>query len=593
MREQLRPILFLLRESWRVSPRAAVFAFLEAVAKLLEGLSPAFYAMVVAGVAAGDPRLALLGGGLVAAVVGSNALISIWGTRFRVGLMQAMADRSEARTAELLAGLRTLSHHGDPETLDTVQALRERGGTVGFGYNSLMNAVRSFIAPLTALVVAVGADWRLALVALAGIPQILVTGRITRLHKAAEEAGAEPSRRLGALMDLTADRSGAAELRTFGARGFLLARLDRAAEEWTAPTVTATGRVALLTLGTSLLFYLPAVAVIAWMGRDALAGAVTLAAMTVAVTSLENLQNAARNISMGITTLQNSLRSVNRHLWLEDRAEEDARAHAGSLAPPAALHDGIRLRGVTFTRPGADDPVIDRLDLHLPAGSTVALVGENGAGKSTLVDLLLGMHDLDSGTIEIDGIPLTDMDLAAWRERSAGAFQDHARLEYSAQQSIGLGDLPAVDDPEAATRALEEASATDVMTALPNGLGTMLGTRWEGGRGLSGGQWQRLAIARGMMRTAPLLRVLDEPTSALDPATEDALFTRYAQAGRRTAGRGGITLLVTHRFSTVAAADLVVVLDGGAVVEQGTHRELMELGGRYRDLYEVQARGYA
>jgi ATP-binding cassette subfamily B protein len=149
-----------------------------------------------------------------------------------------------------------------------------------------------------------------------------------------------------------------------------------------------------------------------------------------------------------------------------------------------------------------------------------------------------------------------------------------------------------VDDPEAAGRALEEAAAADVLTALPAGLGTVLGTRWEGGHELSGGQWQRLAIARGMMRTAPLLRVLDEPTSALDPATEDALFTRYARAGRRTVRQGGITLLVTHRFSTVAAADLVVVLDRGRVVEQGTHGELMALEGRYRELYELQAHGY-
>ncbi|MGP9538891.1 ABC transporter ATP-binding protein [Brachybacterium sp. AOP43-C2-M15] len=593
MREQLRPIRHLLRESWATSPRAAVFAFLESVAKLLEGLSPALYGMIVAGVVAGDARIALLGGALVAAVVGTNAVLSIWGTRYRVGLLQAMADRSEARIAELLASLRTLSHHSDPETLDIVQALRERGGAVGMGYNSLMNALRSFIAPLTALIVAIGADWRLALVALAGIPQILITGRITRIQKAAEDAGAEPARRLGALMDLTADRSGASEVRLYGARGFLLTRLRRAAEAWTAPAVSAARRVAVLTLAMSLLFYVPAVAVIAWMGIDAIAGAVTLAAMTVAVTSLENLQNAARSISMGITSLQNSLRAVNRYLWLEDRVREDSRAHPGDLAPPRRLADGIELRDVTFTWPGSGTPAIDQLDLRLPAGTTVALVGENGAGKSTLVDLMLGMHDLDSGTIAVDSTPLTELDVAAWRERSAGAFQDHARLEYTAQQSIGLGDLPAVDDPGAAGRALDEAAATDVLSALPAGLGTVLGTSWTGGRGLSGGQWQRLAIARGMMRTAPLLRVLDEPTSALDPATEDALFARYARAGRQTARSGGITLLVTHRFSTVAAADLVVVLDGGRVVEQGTHQELMALDGRYRELYEIQERGYS
>ncbi|MCG7311387.1 ABC transporter ATP-binding protein [Brachybacterium sp. ACRRE] len=592
MRESIRPILFVLRESWKVSPRACVFAFLETFAKLLEGLTPLLYGIIVAAVVATDARTALLAGAAAAAVIGTNSLLSIWGTRYRVGLLQAMADRFEGRTAQYLASLTTLSHLEDPETLDTVQALRDHGGAVGMGYNSLMNAVRSFIAPATALVVAIGADWRLALVAVAGIPQILITSPTTRIRKRAEEQSAEPSRRLSALMDLTSQRSGASEIRAFGARGFLLRRIGAAARDWTGPELAATRRVSALTLLASLAFYVPAIAVIAWMAHDALAGAVTLAAMTIAVMSLENLQNAARSISMGITTLQNSLRTVNRYLWLTDRVEEDARGHHGTAAPPARLEDGIRLRGVTFTRPGGRSPVIKDVDLDLPAGSTVALVGENGAGKSTLVDLLLGMHDLDAGRIEVDGAPLPQLDPVAWRGRCAGAFQDHARLEYTALESVGVGDLPRAEDPAAVRRAISDASAEDIMYALPRGLATPLGTSWEGGSGLSGGQWQRLAIARGMMRTAPLLRVLDEPTSALDPATEDALFTGYAQAAGRTGTTGGVTLLVTHRFSTVAAADLVVVLDHGRVLEQGTHAELMTRGGRYRELYDLQARGY-
>ncbi|MFE5777203.1 ABC transporter ATP-binding protein [Brachybacterium sp. NPDC056505] len=592
MRESIRPILFVLRESWKVSPRACIFAFLETFAKLLEGLTPLLYGIIVAAVVAAESRAALLAGAAAAALIGTNSLLSIWGTRYRVGLLQAMADRFEARTAQHLASLTTLSHLEDPETLDTVQALRDHGGAVGMGYNSLMNAVRSFIAPATALVVAIGADWRLALVALAGVPQILITTPTTRIRRRAEEESAEPSRRLGALMDLTSQRAGASEIRAFGARGFLLQRIGAAARDWTGPEVAATRRSSALMLLASLAFYVPAVGVIAWMAHDALAGAVSLAAMTIAVMSLENLQNAARSISMGITTLQNSLRTVNRYLWLTDRVEEDARAHRGTAAPPARLEDGIRLRGVTFTRPGGRTPVIEDVDMDLPAGSTVALVGENGAGKSTLVDLLLGMHDLDAGTIEVDGEPLPRLDPVAWRERCAGAFQDHARLEYTALEAVGVGDLPRAEDPSEVRRAIADASAEDIMHALPRGLATPLGTSWEGGSGLSGGQWQRLAIARGMMRTSPLLRVLDEPTSALDPATEDALFTRYAEAAGRTGTTGGVTLLVTHRFSTVAAADLVVVLDHGRVLEQGTHAELMARGGRYRELYDLQARGY-
>jgi ATP-binding cassette subfamily B protein len=507
--------------------------------------------------------------------------------------MQALADRFEGRTAQLLAALPTTTHHEQPATLDAVQALRDRGGAVGNSYNSLMNALNNLAAPVTALVVAIGADWRLALIALAGVPQLLITGPISRIQKRAEDAGAEHSRQVEHLMELTVNRSGASEIRTFGARAFLLGRIRSSSRAWLAPEVAASKRVSLITLAALLFFFAVAAAVLAWMAHDAFAGTVGVAVMTIALTSLENLQNAVAGIRMGITGLNSSFRNVDRYLWLADHVEAEQAAHAGTETPPDRLAEGIRLVDVTFTRPGGSEPIFAHLDLDLPAGTTVALVGENGAGKTTLVDLLLGLHDLDSGRIEIDGMPLTALDLVAWRERCAGAFQDHVALEVTAQEAIGLGDLPRVDDPSATGQALEDAAATDVLTALPDGLATQLGPHWDGGVGLSGGQWQRLAIARGMMRRTPLLRVLDEPTSALDPATEDALFRRYADAARETASTGGVTLLVTHRFSTVAAADLVVVLDHGKVVEQGTHQELMRADGHYAELYQLQARGYA
>jgi ATP-binding cassette subfamily B protein len=231
--------------------------------------------------------------------------------------------------------------------------------------------------------------------------------------------------------------------------------------------------------------------------------------------------------------------------------------------------------------------------LDLPAGSVVALVGENGAGKTTLVKLLSGMYQPTNGRILIDGVEVSRFDVAAWRRRLSGAFQDYLRPEFSAADAVGFGDLDRRADRRRLRTAVEAGAAEAVIDDLPSGFDTQLGSVWPNGVGLSGGQWQRLALARGMMRDHPLLLVLDEPTAALDATTEHALFERYAAAAKAGRAYGTITLLVTHRFSTVAAADLIVVLEHGRVVESGTHNELLEVEGLYADLYRLQARGYA
>jgi len=183
------------------------------------------------------------------------------------------------------------------------------------------------------------------------------------------------------------------------------------------------------------------------------------------------------------------------------------------------------------------------------------------------------------------------MPAAEWRAKLAGAFQDFFRFEFLARQTIGLGDLARIEDGEAAGRAVERAGAADVIAKLPHGIETQLGASWPDGADVSFGQWQKLALARGFMRDRPLLLVLDEPTAALDSETEHALFERYAAAAHEgTAGR--ITVLVSHRFSTVRMADLIVVLDGARLVEYGTHGDLMSRGGQYSELYNIQAAAY-
>jgi ATP-binding cassette subfamily B protein len=236
--------------------------------------------------------------------------------------------------------------------------------------------------------------------------------------------------------------------------------------------------------------------------------------------------------------------------------------------------------------------VLEDVSLSLPAGAVVAIVGENGAGKTTLVKLLAKMYEPTAGRILVDDQPLARVDTGAWRARMAGAVQDFVRFEFRARHTVGVGDVPRLDEDRAVTTAVTRAGADDVVARLAAGLDTQLGPTWPGGVEVSFGQWQKLALARGFMRDAPLLLVLDEPTAALDAETEHALFERYAAAARHRDGTGRITVLVSHRFSTVRMADLIVVLDGARVIETGSHAELMARHGRYAELYAIQAASY-
>jgi ATP-binding cassette, subfamily B, bacterial len=279
-----------------------------------------------------------------------------------------------------------------------------------------------------------------------------------------------------------------------------------------------------------------------------------------------------------------------RLAWLEDYAAS-LMVSADQSVPPL-LRRGISLEHVSFVYPGTSRLVLDDVSVFLPAGLVVAVVGENGAGKTTLVKLLTKMYEPTSGSILIDDTPLARMPAGEWRSRLAGAFQDFFRFELRARHTVGLGDVARLDDEPAVVRAIGRAGADDVVSRLPAGLETQLGPTWPDGVEVSFGQWQKLALARGFMRDRPLLLVLDEPTAALDAETEHALFERYAAAARSDNADGRITVLVSHRFSTVRRADLIVVMDGARVVEVGAHDELMAKGGQYSELYGIQAAAY-
>jgi ATP-binding cassette subfamily B protein len=291
-----------------------------------------------------------------------------------------------------------------------------------------------------------------------------------------------------------------------------------------------------------------------------------------------------------------------RLAWLEDYAA--ALVAFADQPVPVRLAQGIRFEHVSFAYPGTERLVLDDVNLELPASTVVAIVGENGAGKTTLVKLLAKLYEPTSGRIVVDGVELGRMSADEWRSRLAGAFQDFFRFEFQARHSVGVGDVPRLEDQPAVDSAVRRAGAEDIVSRLKCGLETQLGPTWPGGVEVSFGQWQKLALARGFMRDRPLLLVLDEPTAALDAETEHALFERYAAAARSNrkgdaaydgapnGDNGRITILVSHRFSTVRMADLIVVLDGARVAEVGTHDELMARAGVYAELYGIQAAAY-
>ncbi len=279
-----------------------------------------------------------------------------------------------------------------------------------------------------------------------------------------------------------------------------------------------------------------------------------------------------------------------RLAWLED--------YAGSFATdvdepvPERLAQGIRFDHVSFHYPGTERLVLDDVTLDLPAG-----VGRRGRrrerrGQDHAGQAARQAVRADVRRDPVDGAPLARMPADAWRARLAGAFQDFFRFEFVARQSVGVGDVPRLDDEPAVALAVDRAGATDVVDRLADGLDTQLGPTWPGGVEVSFGQWQKVALARGFMRDAPLVQVLDEPTAALDAETEHALFERYAASAAEAREAGRVTILVSHRFSTVRMADLIVVLDGARVAEVGTHAELMAKGGQYAELYDIQAAAY-
>jgi ATP-binding cassette subfamily B protein len=430
----------------------------------------------------------------------------------------------------------------------------------------------------------------LLLLVVFAVPTVLTSTWRPAVERSAQERGAQTSRLSRHLFTLATTAPPGKEVRVTGIGERLVAERRAAWERWYQPVASARWGSALWHALAWAIFgfaYGGAVVFVS-IGLRAPASAVLL------VLAAGARLSAYIGATVGeIGFLRGFWMDGSRRLaWLEDYAASVAAL--GDLSVPTVLQRGIRLDNVSFAYPGTSRVVLDNVSVNLPSGAVVAIVGENGAGKTTLVKLLSKMYEPSSGSIFVDDTPLARLPAREWRARLAGAFQDFFRFEFRAGHSVGLGDVPRLNDEPAVVAAVHRAGAEDVVAHLTLGLDTQLGPTWPSGVELSFGQWQKLALARGFMRDQPLLLILDEPTAALDAETEHALFERYAAAARDTgkSRTGRITILVSHRFSTVRMADLIVVLDGARLVEVGTHDELMAKRGQYSELYNIQAAAY-
>jgi ATP-binding cassette subfamily B protein len=574
--------------------------FLALLAALPDALLALWFKLLGEGVLEGNRTLVSTAAVALGVSAAATWFLRTVSTRVQRRFRDKVTIALESHVARLQASVATIAHQERPDYLNRLSVLRNQVFVLDHMYMSLFSTCGWILRLGVTIALLVSIHPALVLLAVFALPTVLTSTWRPAVERAAWERGAPFHRLARHLFTTATTATPGKEVRVLGIGKRLATERRGAWERWFGPVSTARWGSAMWHALAWAIFGGAFVGAVVFVsaGLRAPAGDVLL------VLAAGSRLSAYIGATVGeIGFLRGIWMDGSRRLaWLEDYAA--ALVASADLPVPARLTRGIRFEHVSFAYPGTDRLVLDDVDLELPAGAVVAIVGENGAGKTTVVKLLAKLYEPSAGRIWIDDAELARLPADEWRTRLAGAFQDFFRFEFRARHTVGVGDVPRLDDQAAVVTAVGRAGADDVVDRLTAGLETQLGNTWPEGVEVSFGQWQKLALARGFMRDHALLLVLDEPTAALDAETEHALFERYAAAasasrkgtsaadGASVREDGRITILVSHRFSTVRMADLIVVLAGARVAEVGTHDELMAKGGPYAELYGIQAAAY-
>ena len=479
-----------------------------------------------------------------------------------------------------------LAHFEDAEFYDHLERARRQTTSRLVLLSQIFGQVESSITVVSlGVALAVYNPWLLALLALALVPAFLGEAHFNAQSYSLAYSWTPERRELDYLRYVGASDETAKEVKVFGLNDYLASRYRTLADAYYhANRVLAVRRAswgaALAAVGT--LGYYAAYAVI--LVQTGL-GVFTIGTLTFLSGSFARMRSLLEGMLQAFSSVSGQA------LYLADlfsffEIEPRVRSAAGAPAVPDPIREGFVFEDVGFRYPGSEHWAVRHLSFTLRAGEALALVGENGAGKTTLVKLLARLYDPDEGRILLDGRDLREYDLDSLRQSVGVIFQDFVRYHLTASENIAVGRIAARDDRPRIETAAQRSLADTVVASLPDGYEQTLGKRFQTGVDLSGGQWQKVALGRAYMRAAQVL-ILDEPTAALDARAEAEVFERFKDlTGGKTA------VLISHRFSTVRMADRILVLDGGTVEEVGTHEELLAGGGRYAELFELQAQGY-